>query len=208
MHRLAIDFAVDGDIRFCSHRDMLRLFARAAVRAGLPIRYSEGFNPHPKLRLPLPRPVGVGSDAERLVLELTEETAPDEAVERLAAQVPQGVRLLGGRTLQPGNKSRPIQVRYRVEIPTIDRCSLQQRAADLLESSTVPYKRTDAKSGKVKEMDLRQSIEAIAVGDDCIELVLSVLDECTARPSEVISLLGIEAERINHRIRRLEVQWQ
>ena len=74
-YRLRIDFSVDGDIRFLGHRDMLRLFARAVVRSafgGLAVRYTQGFNPHPRLSIPLPRPVGIASDAECLVLELTE----------------------------------------------------------------------------------------------------------------------------------------
>ena len=71
---------MDGDIRFVSHRDTLRLFARAATRAEVPLRYSGGFNPHPRVTIPVPRPVGVASDVERLVLELTEPLEPDGAL--------------------------------------------------------------------------------------------------------------------------------
>ena len=84
-YRLAIDFAVDGDIRFLAHRDMVRLLARAAVRGGLSLCYSEGFNPHPRVSLPLPRPVGVSSDAERVLLEQSEPIGPDETLRRLQA---------------------------------------------------------------------------------------------------------------------------
>ncbi|GAF87148.1 unnamed protein product, partial [marine sediment metagenome] len=61
--RWVFGYDVDGDLRFISHHDMLRLFARSLARAALPVRFSEGFNPHPRLSIPLPRPVGVASQA-------------------------------------------------------------------------------------------------------------------------------------------------
>ena len=60
----AFEFSVTGDLRFISHRDTVRVFQRALARAALPVAYSEGFNPHPRLSLPLPRAVGVASEAE------------------------------------------------------------------------------------------------------------------------------------------------
>ena len=65
----AFAFSVTGDLRFISHRDTIRVFQRALARASLPVRYSEGFNPHPRLSLPLPRPVGVASEAEIIIVE-------------------------------------------------------------------------------------------------------------------------------------------
>ena len=74
---LAIRFKVEGTLRFLSHAETVRLLERACVRAGLRLRYSEGFNPHPKLSLPLPRPVGVESDEELLCLWVEQEPLPD-----------------------------------------------------------------------------------------------------------------------------------
>ncbi len=67
---LVIKFKVGGALRFLSHAETLRLFQRACVRAGINIRYSQGFNPRPKLSLPLPRPVGIESDDELLCLKV------------------------------------------------------------------------------------------------------------------------------------------
>lgn len=74
---LAVRFKVEGSLRFLSHAETLRLFQRACVRAGLALRYSEGFNPHPKLSLPLPRSVGVESDDELLCLWVEREPPAD-----------------------------------------------------------------------------------------------------------------------------------
>ncbi|MBW7991664.1 MAG: DUF2344 domain-containing protein, partial [Planctomycetes bacterium] len=56
---LVIKFRIGGPLRFISHAQTLSVFQRACVRAGIEIRYSQGFNPRPRLSLPLPRPVGV-----------------------------------------------------------------------------------------------------------------------------------------------------
>ena len=67
-----VHFAIEEALRFLSHAETMRLWERVCVRAGVPIKYSQGFNPHAKLSLPLPRAVGVASDEERLVVRLFE----------------------------------------------------------------------------------------------------------------------------------------
>jgi radical SAM-linked protein len=208
VYRQAIDFAVDGDIRFLAHRDMLRLFARAAVRARLPIRYSQGFNPHPRLSLPLPRPVAVASDAERLVIELTALVEPDQTLLRLQEQVPGGIRLTRAWALEAGERCRPVRVTYRVEVPVPDRRVVERRAAALMGPAPIHVKRTNPDSMRVTEVDLRPFIESLSVGDDRVEMTLRIVDGASARPAELVAALGLESDTINHRVRRLEVEWQ
>ncbi|MHC4716562.1 MAG: TIGR03936 family radical SAM-associated protein, partial [Planctomycetota bacterium] len=71
-------FTVTGDPRFLSHHDLMRLMARAAARAGMPLKHSAGFNPRPKLSLVLPRPVGVASRCELMAVQLTRPVDPDQ----------------------------------------------------------------------------------------------------------------------------------
>jgi hypothetical protein len=63
---MLVKFRIRGALRYLSHAEMLKLFQRAFARAGIKVRHSQGFNPRPKLSLPLPRPVGVESDDELL----------------------------------------------------------------------------------------------------------------------------------------------
>lgn len=208
VYRQAIDFAVGGDLRFLGHRDMLRLFARAAVRAGLAIRYSQGFNPHPRLSLPLPRSVGVSSEAERLLLELIGPVEPQDTLRRLQEQLPGGIRLVRAWALEPGHGTLPARVKYRVEIVVPDRAVAEERAAVLLGPSPIPFKRTDPRTGQVKDVDLRPFLETLVVADDRIDMELRIVEGRTARPAEVVALLGLPADQIDHRVRRLEVEWQ
>ena len=69
----AIELSVEGDLRFLSHHDMMRAMERLVCRAKLPLKYTQGFNPRPVLSLSLPRPVGVASRAELLVVTLEED---------------------------------------------------------------------------------------------------------------------------------------
>ena len=77
-HRWVFAFQVDGDLRFVSHHDMLRLFRRALARAEVPMRFSQGFNPHPRMSLPLPRPVGMASETEALMIETECDVDPED----------------------------------------------------------------------------------------------------------------------------------
>ena len=210
-YRLRIDFSVDGDIRFLGHRDMLRLFARAVVRSafgGLAVRYTQGFNPHPRLSIPLPRPVGIASDAECLVLELTEPADEQTALARLQAQVPRGIVLIRARTLTGEQHCLPLKVTYRVTLPLTNRQAVEERAAALLDPSPIPVERRNPKTGRVRELDLRPLLDSITVSDDGVEMRLHVTGDATARPAEIIAALGMQVEAINHRTRRVEIEWQ
>ncbi|TWT41893.1 hypothetical protein RAS1_30170 [Phycisphaerae bacterium RAS1] len=87
---VAVTFGMLGDLRYISHHDELRMLARALVRARWPVAFSQGFNPRPRIVLPLPRPVGVSSSCELAIVELeppaphdpnaTGERAPGEAM--------------------------------------------------------------------------------------------------------------------------------
>ena len=71
---LVMKFRIGRSLRFLSHAETLSLFQRACVRAGIDLCYSQGFNPRPKLSLPLPRPVGVESDDELLAVRVLKST--------------------------------------------------------------------------------------------------------------------------------------
>jgi len=73
-----VRFRIGGSLRFLSHAETVRFFERACVRAGIEMQYSQGFNPRPRLSLPLPRPVGVESDEELLCLRINKSTSAQE----------------------------------------------------------------------------------------------------------------------------------
>jgi radical SAM-linked protein len=114
--RLAIRYAVDGDLRFISHHDTLRLFERALARAELPVRFSQGFNPRPRMSIVLPRPVGVASRDELLVVELTNEMNSEEALSRLSQHMPIGLMLLSADFLTADQRAAPVRTTYSLSL--------------------------------------------------------------------------------------------
>jgi len=78
-------------MKFISHLDLMRLFMRAVRRAGLPIKMTEGFSPHPKISLKRALKLGVESDNEEATFVLREPISPDEFKQRLQEQLPEGI---------------------------------------------------------------------------------------------------------------------
>ncbi|MFQ5413371.1 MAG: TIGR03936 family radical SAM-associated protein [Phycisphaerae bacterium] len=207
-HRVAFAYRMDGDIRFISHRDTLRLFQRALARAQLPVRFSGGFNPQPRVMIPLPRSVGVASDAEFVVVEFTRDTQPDAARRRLQAQMPAGIALHAARRLAGGERLEPDMVTYHLELDGPPRDEVRGRVRTVLESDVLNVDRTDPKSRRVRTINVRPYIADMRVDDDGVVFVLHVTDRGTARPAEIAQLLGCDPDSINHRIRRMEVRWR
>lgn len=203
-----LSYSIRGDLRFISHHDTLRLFQRALRRAKVPLRYSQGFNPHPKLSIPLPRPVGVASQAEAIVVELEEPIDPQPFLASLREQMPTHLELTAISPLDPGQRPQPDLVRYRLETPDEDTKMLEQRAMSLLGESVLMIERSSPKWRNNKELDVRPYIEDIRVEAGFVEMVLRVTGSGSVKPAEVGRLLGLGGEPINHRISRLEVQWR
>src|SRR3984885_13649813 len=91
---LVIRYAKRGRMRFASHRDVARAVERGVRRAGLPIAYSAGFTPHPKISYAGGAPTGMASEAEYLELSLTGRLGPSEVRERLDAALPDGIDVI------------------------------------------------------------------------------------------------------------------
>lgn len=201
-------FAVCGDLRFISHHDTLRLFRRALARTAVPLRFSQGFNPQPKLSIPLPRPVGIASDAEAIVVETSASIDPDAVLRRLEHDTPADLHMLGVRRLEPSEKLRPRAVRYRIDSlgPSVE--DVEERARRLLETDVVHVERKNPKLPHAVRVDIRPYIADVAVVDGAVEMTLLVTGGGTARPAEIAGLLGYPADAINHCIRRREIQWQ
>ncbi len=207
-YQYAVDFAVGGDVRFCSHRDMIRLFARALARAELPVRFSEGFNPHPRLSLVPPRPVGVATDGDRLVVELTRELEDDELLRRLSDTMPQGITLLQARRLADAERFRAHRVSYVVTVPRAELGPWALRVTQLTGSGPILVERIDKKDGQPKRVDIAPYIGTLAVVHDRIAMTLLVTEEGTAKPSEVCAVLGVTDDAVNSWTRRVKVEWK
>src|SRR5687768_11753728 len=94
VQRLRVRYAKRGRLRFTSHRDFSRAFERAVFRARIPMAYSSGFNPHPRISYAGAAPTGSASEAEYLEIALAEVLVPAEVHAMLDEALPPGLDLL------------------------------------------------------------------------------------------------------------------
>ena len=94
VQKLRIRYAKRGRLRFTSHRDFARAFERAVRRARVPIAFSSGYSPHPKISYANASPTGAATEAEYLEIGLTRECDPDAVRADLDASLPPGLDVL------------------------------------------------------------------------------------------------------------------
>ncbi|MBI4186507.1 MAG: DUF2344 domain-containing protein [Chloroflexi bacterium] len=121
MQRLRVRFCRGEEIKFISHLDIIRLWQRALLRAGMPLAYSEGFSPHPRISLAVPLAVGITSEAELMDVFLARPVSPHSFVAAVSRQLPPGVHITQAHQIAPDLPSLQSQVRqaeYKVEAET------------------------------------------------------------------------------------------
>jgi radical SAM-linked protein len=190
-----IRFAVEGDVRFLSHHDGLRAVERLCARAPLPLSYTQGFNPHPKISLALPRPVGVSSRDELLVLSLDEPIEAGEILARLNRHAPRGLRFY--EALPAASRPpRPLRATYELDVPADRRDNVARRVSELRTQDSWPVQRmTSLPHGRgfaPRNMDLRPLVEDIAFAGQKLTMVLVRRKDAWARPGEILALCGLD----------------
>ena len=121
VQHLVVRYAKRGKMRFASHRDVARAFERGVRTAGLPIAYSAGFTPHPKISYPGGAPTCVASEAEYLSLALTARQAEAQVCQRLNAALPDGIDVIDVTELEgTSGGASPGAGRFQIQaIPTM-----------------------------------------------------------------------------------------
>jgi radical SAM-linked protein len=177
------------------------------VRAGWPLAYSQGFNPHPRLTLPLPRNLGTAAACQVALIDLCQPRPPAELFESLARQLPGDCRLrwvmapIGRGSLQAR------QIRYELDLDPADAADLGPRIQRLAGLPALVVQRDYGPGKPTRPIDIRPYIGKFELDGYRLRFELRCVEQRTARPSEVITALGLAAETYNHRLRRAAVQW-
>jgi radical SAM-linked protein len=181
-------FTKTGKLRFLSHHDLMRLFERALRRSGLPLRMTEGFNPHPILSFPTALGLGIESDDEVMEFELTAWIAPAKIQTALGEQLPEGVALTKVEPFARKDRSEIRFVEYEARIPA----SLDP-SAGAKEFLAKPETWIERKSDKgSKKVELRRYVIGLVTEPGRVLLRIRVTDQGTAKPEEVLRAIGVE----------------
>ena len=130
VQRLRIRYAKRGRLRFTSHRDFSRAFERALVRARVPVAYSSGFNPHPRISYAGAAPTGAASEAEYLELALAATVDPEALTASLDEALPPGLDILETVVAAPGSLADRLEAsRWRITVDGLP----PQRAEEAVE---------------------------------------------------------------------------
>jgi radical SAM-linked protein len=156
--RIRIKYAKTGRLRFLSHLDLMTLFHRAAVRAGVPIAFSRGFNPHPKIAFGPALSVGIESEAEYLDMESDPFIDLLQITKNLNTTLPRGMRILAARVIpkkSPSLSGSIIRYKYEVTVPAAYAGDIEHRVGDFLSRTAVMVAK------EAGQKDIRPGIESI-----------------------------------------------
>ena len=199
MQRVRIKFTREEAVKYISHLDVMRLWQRTFVRAGVDLAYSEGFNPHPKMSLAAPLALGVTSEAELMDITLNRWTSPPAFRAAVEGQLPEGVRIREVLAVAPTLPSLQSQVRlaeYRVTVATEQTVEEVQAAIDaLLAKETLPWEHR--RDTGLRKYDLRALINDLWPGErrggaQEIGMLLRCDSQGSGRPEQVAAALGYE----------------
>lgn len=187
--RYRLRFRKQGDLRWISHRDLVRVVERMVRRAGLRLRMSAGFHPKPKLTFPSALAVGIAARAEVLELELVESCAPAELQRRLNAQAPAGLEVFDVQEVAAGQRKAQVRtLTYELTVPPAGRAALRQAMAQVLASDQLLVRR----DGRPTAVNLRPQLTSLTWRGDRIEFQIAAGPELTLRPRDVLQALGAQ----------------
>lgn len=188
VQRLWLRYAKRSVARFASHRDFSRVFQRALRRAGVPMAYSSGFHPHPRISYAQAVPTGAASEAEYLEIALAEKVIPEKLIEALNDSLPRDFRVLQA-VEAPGGKLQDKMAAsiWMCKVPEeTDRRALQAAIAEFLERDEVLVTRK-AKKGD-RTFDTRQAALELQIFPSGMRVLLKHVVPLV-RPDDIVRAL-------------------
>jgi len=203
--RIRITFSKTGALRYIGHLDLQTIWERSARRADLPLAYSQGFHPQPKINIASALPLGFSSRCEMVDLRLNQDVDISVLPQRLQTAMPSGIGILKVESVDedlPPLQTQILSAEYEVTLTeAVDRSGLMRKIDEILASESLLRER------RGKTYDLRPLIEQLdAIAEDKISMRLSAREGETGRPDEVLGALGIPLEHT--RIERTRLIFQ
>jgi radical SAM-linked protein len=161
-----VRYAKRGPLRFASHRDFARTFERALRRAEVPVAYSAGFTPHPRISYVGAAPTGAASEAEYLEVGLAEQVDVEQLRAALDGCLPPGLDIVECVQARPGSGGLADRIdasAWRIELPGVAVRESERAVAAFLEREAVEVERL-TKDGR-RSLDARGPVVAITVTD-------------------------------------------
>ncbi|HEY0472933.1 MAG TPA: TIGR03936 family radical SAM-associated protein, partial [Kribbella sp.] len=165
VQKLRIRFAKRGRLRFTSHRDFQRAFERAVRRADLPVAFSHGFSPHPKISYAGAAPTGAASEAEYLEISLTQERDPQKVKADLDEALPPGLDIVEVVVATSGSLADQLEAsEWLIALPGVDAAEAEQAVDAFLAREEILVERMTKRG--LRSFDCRGAVLRLAVGGE------------------------------------------
>jgi|LSQX01.1.fsa_nt_gb radical SAM-linked protein len=196
--KVRLRYAKGDEIKYISHLDTLKLFERASRRCGLPVAYTEGFNPRPRFVFGNPLPVGVTSECEFVDIYFDKDMDPDKVVSDLNSVMPKGLRVLAGKVLSEDadnimNVVSRSEYVVKVDMPEED----ARKVIDVYEENS-PLVIVKKSKNREREMDIRPMVHNLTFKDAAFSIVTDAGNTSNLRPEVAIKALcgqvGVEVK--------------
>jgi radical SAM-linked protein len=199
--KLQISYSKLGPARFFGHLELVNIFMRALRRAGICLKYSEGFHPKPKIAFDNPLPTGMESEDERMIIRVAESVTPDALLRGLNAQLPEGLHV---HACSEDIRDQPKRCNFRVSfgnnLPAGLKSSLDQIDFDQNLEIVSP-------KGKLKKVALRDILfDVRPKNSNSIDMILGCEPGKSVRATEILKqAFGLTEEKVKTvRIRKLK----
>lgn len=212
VQRLRICYQIGGALSYASALDMGRLWERLLHRAHIPLCYSQGFNPHPRMQFASALAVGYTSLCEVLDIWLSQSVDSADALLKLRAQCPDGLYINDVAPVpldEPSPQATLQTLGYRIEVTSsATSAAIEEAIRKLMDQTAFIYQRT--RKGQTKDFNLRPFILKLDYvgcqnGHHILKLELAFKAEGSIRPEEVIQVLDIDVNQVQ--IQRIALSW-
>jgi radical SAM family uncharacterized protein/radical SAM-linked protein len=196
--KIRMRFKKMGYSKYISHLDLIRLFDRACRFAGIPVVYSQGFNPRPKISFCLPLALGQSSESEYFDLEIFGDTAFD-IKDKLNQFLPDGIKILDVKKISENSEALTASINlmeYEVEMPDSEIKQIQ--IEDFLNNEKIVVERN--RKGVIKQVNIRPFVDTIKNNNCRLEIRTRTINGNTARIKEILDSLFKRKSHLNQKL--------
>jgi radical SAM-linked protein len=192
VQKLRLRYAKRGRLRFTSHRDFGRAFERAVHRAGVPVAYSSGFSPHPRISYANASPTGAASEAEYLEIGVSRECQPVDVRVALDEALPDGLDVLDVVVARGGSLAERLEAAlWRVDLPGVDTEAMSGGIEAFLARDHIEVERMTKRG--MRSFDCRSAVVRLLMrasghgGDECARMDMVIRHATPAvRPDDIL----------------------
>jgi radical SAM family uncharacterized protein/radical SAM-linked protein len=209
MKTITVCYSRENEARFFGHLELVNIILRAIRRANIPVAYSQGFHPMPKISFDNPLPLGYESTGELFKMRVPANITPGKIKKKLEPELPDGLKITGCWIETKTNKDHQEKIET-YEVSMAEGVFSEEMMEKFHQEERVLYTRKN-KKGKTIELDIKQAVRQLRkTAPGTLQMVIAMKNGKTIRPGIVLkNVFGMTEEEIqDSRIRKTETAYR